>query len=69
MFSPLQKREREKEREKKKITAAGATRHETFQLKCNFRPHCCRMKPGKQQKKGWDGMGYDREDMAEGGKG
>lgn len=47
-------RDRQKERERgKKITAV---RHETFQLKCNFHPHCCRMKPGKQQKKGigWD---------------
>lgn len=53
MFSPLQK----------KITLAGALQHETFQLKCNFHPHCWGMKPGKRQK-----MGYDRKDMVEGEK-
>lgn len=46
---------------KKKITPAGALQHETFQLKCNFHPHCWGMKPGKRQK-----MGYDRKDAAEG---
>lgn len=48
---------------KKKITPAGALQHETFQLKCNFHPHCWGMKPDKRQK-----MGYDRRDTAEGEK-
>lgn len=47
----------------KKITPAGALQHETFQLKCNFHPHCWGMKPGERQK-----MGYDRKAMAEGEK-
>lgn len=51
-----------KKRKKKKITPAGALQHETFQLKCNFHPHCWGMKPGKRQK-----MGYDRKDAAVGG--
>lgn len=56
VFTFAKKKKKKREREKK-ITAASAARLETFQLKCNFHPHCCRMKPGKQQKKkgtGWD---------------
>lgn len=53
-----------KKKKKKKITPAGALQHETFQLKCNFHPHCWGMKPGKRQK-----MGYDRKDAAVGGGG
>lgn len=38
-FSPLERRRRRSRKKgEKQITPAGAARHETFQLKCNFHP-------------------------------